>query len=67
MSSESLVEVWDPVSGNMLLSAPLEEVLAWLRSYRAENGAEAAMALSIGPEDDSWLATGPDLLERLTP
>jgi hypothetical protein len=59
-------EIWDPVSGNMLLSTPdLDEALTWAFNFWLREGEEAVSRLSIGDELDRWVVTGDALRELL--
>jgi hypothetical protein len=59
-------EIWDSRSGNMLFSTPdLDEALTWAFNFWLREGQEAVSALSIGDEQDQWVASGAELRDLL--
>lgn len=60
------VEIWDSLSGNMLLStSDLNEALSWAFNLWLREGEEALSTLSVGDDEEGWVVAGPALRELL--
>lgn len=58
-------EIWASDSGNRLFATPdLAAALSWALAYWTREGDAALNALSVGDEQDRWVASG-DELRRL--
>lgn len=59
-------EIWASDSGNRLfVSSDLNEALAWALAYWLREGDTALDALSVGDEQDRWVAQGSSLRDLL--